>query len=78
MQPHPQGNDNRLDRSRDCQISTRNFDKEIMETFVYIGFPPFSKFLLVLNMVSLCVLKVRLVNCEEIEIECFHPENVCQ
>ena len=23
------------------QISTKNFDKEIMETFIYIGFLPF-------------------------------------
>ena len=40
---------------------------EIMETFVYMRFFPFSKCLLVSNMVSLCALKVRLLECEKIE-----------
>ena len=40
------------------QTSTKNFDTIIMETFVSMGFLPFSKYLLVLNIVSLCALKV--------------------
>ena len=49
------------------QTSTKSFDKEIMETFVYMGFLPFPTFMLVLNLVSLCALIVRLLECEIIE-----------
>ena len=47
-----------------------------METFIYMGFFPFSKFLLISNMVSLCALKFRLLECEKFKNGCFHPENV--
>ena len=67
MRLQPQSNDNRLKRSRDFQASTKSFDKEIMETFVYMGFFPLSKFMFVSNLVSLCALKVRLLECEKIE-----------
>ena len=38
-----------------------------LETFVYMGFFPFSRFLLVSILVSLCALKIRLLECEIIE-----------
>ena len=57
----------RHNRSRDFQASTKSSDKEIIETFVYMGFFPFSKFLLVSIWVSVCALKVRLLDCEIIE-----------
>ena len=38
-----------------------------LQTFVYMGFFPFSRFLLVSILVSLCALKVRLLECEKIE-----------
>ena len=44
MQPQPQSNDNRINRSRDFQASTKSSDKEIMETFVYMGFFHFQDF----------------------------------
>ena len=67
MRPQPQSNENQLNMSRDFQNSTKIFDKEIVETFIYIGFFPFSKFLLVAKLVSLCALKVRLLECEKFE-----------
>ena len=36
-----------------------------METFLYMGFFLFSKFLLVSNLVFLCALNVRVLECEK-------------
>ena len=76
MQPQPQSNDNWLNRSRDFQTLTKSFEKEIMETFVYMGLLSlawetfvymFSKFLLVSNLTSLCGLEVQPLECQKIE-----------
>ena len=44
-----------------------------METLVYMKFLPFLELLLASSHVSLCALKVRLIEYEEIEIWIFSP-----
>ena len=60
------------------QFSDLNFDKEIMEAFVLMGFLSFSKFPFVSNLVSLYALKVWLLEYKKSKSGCFHPENVHQ
>ena len=49
------------------KTTKENFDRKIMETFVYTKFSPFLKLFLASSNVSLCALKVRLTEYEEIE-----------
>ena len=69
MRLQPQSNDNQRKRPQ-----LKVVIKKFWEPFVYMGFFPFSRFLLVSILVLLCALKVWLLECEI--IECFRPENV--